>query len=511
MNDKLTAALIDTVSIQEYIFSSNKLRENIGASYIVENIYNIPLKEALEKLFGKQNVDIHKWEREPCNIVIEKEEADFEIGYIGGGNTLIFFKEADKAREFIKIYTKHLLATAPGLRTAFGLIEDFDLLSFQDSMLKLHKELQHNKNRYFPNVDINKYGFTLDCPRTNKSAELGRKDAESKFISAAVDAKVKASRHAKKYLEEKFFKKDVPYTFTYEITQLGQHLNLRNYIAVVHVDGNRMGEKFSKCGSLQEIRTLSKSVKSATENAFTKMVEKVVDKIEDQTISCQNDFHLRQEGGKTVLPLVPVVAAGDDVTFICEGRLGLWLAEVFIKEFSSKKVLGEYLSACGGVSIVKTKYPFYRAYNLAEGLTNRAKKESRKHNNSSFIDFFISSSGWNGEIDDIFQKHFTALEGNLHFGPYRIDAGGEKSVANLKNIIKGFYRFPKNKLMQLRAALFESKEAGSAVVEELRAKNLSLPKAGNYYENVDLWNNQTTPYFDAIELIDFYPEGLLCI
>jgi hypothetical protein len=35
----LAAVIIDTVSIQSYIFSSNKLKENVGASYLVKKIY----------------------------------------------------------------------------------------------------------------------------------------------------------------------------------------------------------------------------------------------------------------------------------------------------------------------------------------------------------------------------------------------------------------------------------------------------------------------------------------
>jgi hypothetical protein len=40
---KVSALIVDTVSIQKYIFSSNKLKENIGASYIVENAFNLNL------------------------------------------------------------------------------------------------------------------------------------------------------------------------------------------------------------------------------------------------------------------------------------------------------------------------------------------------------------------------------------------------------------------------------------------------------------------------------------
>ena len=63
---------------------------------------------------------------------------------------------------------------------------------------------------------------------------------------------------------------------------------------------------------------------------------------------------------------------GDDLTFVCDGRLGLDLAAFYLKEFSrgTIKVCGEDKSvdACAGVAIVPTKFPFASAYHFAEEL-----------------------------------------------------------------------------------------------------------------------------------------------
>jgi hypothetical protein len=98
----LSAVLIDTVSIQEYVYSSNKLKENIGASFLVKKIYDDVLKEALKQTFGK-DIDINEW-RKPKEIKIVQGNDEVEIGYIGGGNALVLFKDKDKTVEFIKIH-----------------------------------------------------------------------------------------------------------------------------------------------------------------------------------------------------------------------------------------------------------------------------------------------------------------------------------------------------------------------------------------------------------------------
>ena len=48
------AVLLEIVSIQRYIFSSNRLKDNLGASYLVKSIYEEPLSEVLKVQF--QNV-----------------------------------------------------------------------------------------------------------------------------------------------------------------------------------------------------------------------------------------------------------------------------------------------------------------------------------------------------------------------------------------------------------------------------------------------------------------------
>ncbi|WPX08962.1 HD domain-containing protein [Anaerocellum danielii] len=510
MCKSVCAVLIDTVSIQEYIFSSSKLRENMGASYIVDNIFKEHLKSTLQKVFSVQNLNINEWKEKPGVYTIFHPDVEFEIGYIGGGNALILFKSKEKAKEFIKIFSKTLLEIAPGLKTAYGISEEFDLSEFSESLKKLRDNLIRNKNRFFPITTIAKYGFTADCPHTDGAADFLEKDG--KFISGESMAKLNMAETARNNFKDTYISKEFAnkYTFTYNIDDLTAKKGLLNYIAIVHIDGNKMGEKSGRCGSLKEIRLFSKEVEESSSEAFKKMISELINKIEEGVVSEKSGFYLKKtlDDGKekVILPVIPIIRAGDEVTFISDGRLGIWLAEVYLKDYINKKVLGEKLSACAGVGIFKSKYPFYRAYILTEEVLKRAKKASREKENSSYLDFFISSRGVSGDLEDILKKYFKGEEGDLHYGPYRVDNDKEcNSVKNLKNNIKEFKRYPKNKLMKLREVLFERKEMGEMFLEELKAskqiKLNNLPKS--------LWDNNQTPYFDAIELIDFYPEGLL--
>ena len=55
------AILFDTRSIQSYIFSGNQLKTNIGASYLVERVFDDVLLPALRSVLGEDALDAETW------------------------------------------------------------------------------------------------------------------------------------------------------------------------------------------------------------------------------------------------------------------------------------------------------------------------------------------------------------------------------------------------------------------------------------------------------------------
>jgi len=75
------AVLLEVASIQKYVFGSNKLKENYGASYLVENVFEDNLKTLWRNKFKDENFDM--WEKNPDEIRIKNPEIEAEVGYIG--------------------------------------------------------------------------------------------------------------------------------------------------------------------------------------------------------------------------------------------------------------------------------------------------------------------------------------------------------------------------------------------------------------------------------------------
>jgi hypothetical protein len=209
-----------------------------------------------------------------------------------------------------------------------------------------------------------------------------------------------------------------------------------------------------------------------------------------------------------LLPIRPMLVGGDDVVFVCEGRLGVYLAERYIQYFCNemnrdRHPQGEKVAACAGIAIVKTKYPFFRAYSLAEALMRKAKEDSRS-NKDSWLAFMVSSSGFSGELDEILEQQYSI--GNIDFygGPYRLNPG-DNTIASLKHGVKHFQdHWPRNKVMELRDMMKRPQDAQDFFMESIKARALQLPENEKAIKSTNYGK-----YMDMIEMMAFYPPILL--
>ncbi len=519
------AVLLDTVSIQNYIFRSNKLRENLGSSYLVQEIYRKYLIKALCKVTGRtfeeERQHLNDWKNSDADRPYCTEPVD--VGYIGGGNALLFFQKESQAKEFIENWTKFLLVYTPGLTTAVA-YSNFpqNPKQFNQALKSLFNNLKENKNRYIPVTSLPRHGITAECARSELSAEIYNKKIEE-HISADVNARICAASLSKIEIGKKYHALlGDNYCFSNELDDLGGIRGEDGHIAVVHIDGNEVGRLFKEAANLKVIRGYSKTIGIATETAFDKVVETTMNKYEDimNSLGFQADVNIpTEQGGKKILPIRPVILGGDDVTFVCDGRLGIYLAGIFIEEFEKTRINGEKLTACAGIAIIKTRYPFYRGYRLAEELCVNAKTRRKDENDSaSFLDFLVSMGGIAGSLTNIRKRYFgynptrENPQETLLYRPFKVvpkepfdESGLEMFLAKAWEL----QRFPKNKLADLRNVLTLSKAARQEFVQSLKYRELTLPRIeGHQYEDA-LFENNITPYFDMLEILRFYPDFAL--
>jgi len=228
---------------------------------------------------------------------------------------------------------------------------------------------------------------------------------------------------------------------------------------------------------------------------------------------------LEKRGNEIVYPIRPLVSGGDDVTFVCDGRIGLDLAVTFLKAFEkhTHAILKEPLTACAGVAIVKTHYPFARAYDLAEELAGNAKQARYNVDPTegpSAVDWHITAGGLYGDLDEMREREYKVVDGHLTLRPLFISEPDEKKGVERKHTWRTFQkiikRFQKdweshqNKAEGLRAIL----RKGPAETQLYKLRYLSdslspdLPDVGDFAVNG--WDNGYCGYYDALELMDKY-------
>ena len=517
--------LLDCQSIQQYVFGSNKLRTNIGASANVAAIFKKTLQQ-----FLPDNCDITIWHESPGDIRIFGDSSlDCEAGYIGGGNALLIFKMDEKhslAQEFLNKWSRNLLLKYPGIVPAAA-VHELENKNKGDEITKseldtLFRKLAVEKNKSVPVTVLPRHGITAECKQTGLSAEIFDKEEKrpSQWVSSVSKAKIDAAAEKAKHADRLAFNEE----------QLGQ-IEAKNHIAVVHIDGNSMGKQFMDCRNLGERRRLSSAVEKRTDAAWKTVKEKFEKEYDylwkNKIIKKQFD-----DNEKVVWPFREIILNGDDLTFICNARLAFWLTELFLQELAAKPLNFKNeklrdskddeirMSACAGIAFVKTKFPFYRAYNLAEELCGSAKTKGREQK-QSWVDFEIVYGGLSGDLEQIREKKYSIGNNTLISRPWRMldEKGNTANISHedwacLKKSAREFTsqdeqgksKWPRSKRKELLLRLARGLESFKDYEVALNARNLHL----DFDCGIEPQGWQKLRfYYDTLQVSEFYPDYLL--
>ncbi len=199
--------VVDTTQIQPYIFGSNRLQENIGASWLVKQAtgpWALQLVSAL-----KSNVKDAQQNQLDDRLRIEDGNLEAEVIYAGGGNVLILFADESKARDFIRRLSRKALCEAPGLQLLFAKQSvDWDARPAQlfDCVMRAFKDLEAQKAQRAPSAPLLGLGVTAACRSTGLPASVMRGYAGEapQPISAEIEAKLDAAGEAHKELTDQF-------------------------------------------------------------------------------------------------------------------------------------------------------------------------------------------------------------------------------------------------------------------------------------------------------------------
>lgn len=508
--------IVDLTGIQKYIFSSSNLKHIIGAS---ELVYRATRQWVYKTLLGLGTSNITAEEKIQETQKITDGNLTSELMYAGGGNAVIIFKDIDIARQFAQKLTRRALVDAPGLEPV---ICHTPFEWGRDSLSKMvddtFKELGKKKQYRYTSAPVLGLSVTATCQFTEAPAT--GKDG-GKPISAEIEAKLAAAPLAHhRMIQQAGWPQD--YSAPTDFDHFGRTRDKSSYIAVVHADGNGVGQRIQNIAQgtysdpyrdyIKAMRDFSTSLEQAAIESLKATVAALAGKVKDDQIEGVIQLERDDKEQKLFLPFRPLVFGGDDVTFVCDGRLGLTLAAFYLDHFTRQHSFSpddKPIYARAGVAVVKTHFPFVRAYQLAEQLAVNAKKYIKdNHGELSVLDWHFASGGPVFDLVEIRRREYEVPAGNLTMRPVRVvgEADDWQSWANFSLIVKDFLRRAQEGESSKIKALREALRGGEDQVKAfLKNYDFSLPliRANKPHLMETGWADGRCGYFDAIEAMDF--------
>ena len=203
---QVNAILFDVQSIQKYIFANNKLKANVGASYIVDRLFeDVLCADIIEKL-GVE-VDTTSWLTRSDSITSLSKPV--YVAYIGGGNALVLIDNEHKelTEEIVKKFTSKVLVQYPGLKVGAtsGTIS-LEGTAFSTDLGKLYKQLKENQFTLHPIVRLANTGLTSICDFSGDVADTVQSFGNDKrLVATSFTSKFEAFEAANTRLKKDLF------------------------------------------------------------------------------------------------------------------------------------------------------------------------------------------------------------------------------------------------------------------------------------------------------------------
>ncbi|MGE3524766.1 MAG: hypothetical protein AB7I33_02495 [Gemmatimonadales bacterium] len=548
---------IDVLGIQRYVFASNRLRDVLAASWMVDHVM-----------------------RREADSLLQWGMTDDRVLLAAGGNAILEFASLDDARTWTRQYTRWLQDEAPGLEVVVA-HRPYDGRSLAWGLKALAIDLARAKLERRPSSPQLGLSVTVACSVTGLPAtSLDRHDPApiSRHIEVLRrdDVQSRAKERWDSYLPKGLDQaRGWRAEFPLELDLMGRTPGETSLLSVVHVDGNGIGAAIKgwldRCLGQDvaddrvrtDYREWSRAIDELGERVLRAMIQRVSSCIVEEenehgerkcvvrgtpyelgfSLRDWRDDKTHKTAKDTVfLPLRPILLGGDDLTFVCDGRIALDLAAAALKEFETHQIphLGEggaerTLTACAGAALVKAHAPFHRSYALAESLCASGKRARQEVNQRGqvdtgcWLDWHAGSTRPAEAVEDLRKREYQ--DGNLTMRPYPLGQfdGREQSWAWLDRELLGPDHADDGSFRGFREVPDE--HGGTRCVpngwsgSRSRVKRLgSLVPDGSdsIRRQVDAWNaiehgvqlparlaaggfvGQRTPLLDAIELLDLH-------
>ena len=525
---------LDVLGIQSYVFASNRLRDVVGASALVHWVTH------RDKGLNLPNSEIPS----PSRIIVA-----------AGGNAILQFATLVEAKRYVAGYSRRLLEKAPGLEIAVAHYE-YTTGQLAQGLLALQIKLAQAKLNRRPSAPQLGLSVMQPCAVTGLPAAC-HTQREGEWVSARI-ARIREQDAKSRW--DAFLPTEIhghAVRFPDELDQMGRSHGETSLIGVVHVDGNGIGQRIQRWlvgklenSSAQDEQLIDEYARwsSALDQLGKKVLQAIVGRVISRIAATGDgfaiqgqpspglDFSLGTDRDGTIrLPLRPILLGGDDLTFVCDGRIAMDLAATALRAFTTEseniadlKLLDVQpgpVTACAGVALVKAHAPFNRSYQLCEDLCANAKQAKREKEaggsslqTGSWLDWHVGTIRPDESVSEIRNRQYQ--RGKLTCRPYPLEGDHSQRLtwewldAELlgkpSEIGGGCLSFRnsevwgerRNKVKEMLKLVIEGE---NAVCFQLKAWQAAFPEIGLPDAIGQTgFKGRSTPLLDAIELLDLH-------
>jgi len=400
MDNKTTKYLYgaSVQGIQSFIFQTNKLKEIAGASELVEKVCTT----AFDK-FGKDSI------------------------VRAAGNIKHIFDSKEDCEKAVLKFPKKVMEMAPGITISQAVVELNGDSDYEEKSDELEKKLRAQRNKAIRPTTLGlmamKRAPSTGFPAIEEDKNDGLIDLASKLKRKAYGKGSNSFELVKKSFGEQYYKEDIEELGKKVLSDIDEIKDDNSWIAVIHADGNGLGNI---------IQTIGKDAEHM--KCFSGLLSQITQESANDAYAGIRYLFRNQ----TVIPIRPIVLSGDDLTLICRADFAIGYTQIFLESFEKiskkrlselqindeeiKKILKKGLTACAGIAFIKASYPFHYAIDLAESLCKRAKNKAREIDPDlapSCLMFHKVQDSFITDIEELTKRTLTPKSKiTFEYGPY---------------------------------------------------------------------------------------------
>ena len=423
-------AMYDVRGKQEFIYRSSKIKEIVGGSMVIRDIFD-------DYLFSQDggrliySYDASAKDVEPFKV--DEMKKRFSEGYVGevvyegGGNLMIIFKDRDSMVACNRKFTHDVMEDTSTLTVLCCGVEIDDSFSdFPGDRKRLYIEHTKVESSNAGHHPCNALPITkVDHKSSMPIVEVIKENDLEKEVSRESFAKLNKYKACadKEALGEKV------------LDEIVHEKGDDSLLAVVYIDGNSMGAKVQNCleGEERGKRKDSSYDASVTRlRDFSSALNK--EYVSDRRLAIEAALANTSENEKKRF----IVASGDEMTFICKARDAYTAIKAYFSKEDGENYKGfpeEDHSSCAGIAIFHSHAPYADAYRIAEECCESGKRYMKEHGlvNACLMDFHYCQTGIGLSLEEIRRREVEGLGSK----PWvvRIDKGDESKLQG-KTIFK---------------------------------------------------------------------------